>query len=272
MGSKRLRNYIDDIVRHLQQPLISLQAEIIQMQQLKESFKHFLDSLTISNIEKANIQFTTETEMSQNITNSCLGKSTGIYKIKVPGLNPFPVSCDSTLITSGWTVIQRRIDGSVSFNRKWEVYRSGFGNLNGDFFLGLEKIHLLTISQKHELYIYLKDFNGEDRYARYSHFLVGPNEDNFKLISLGDYSGNGGDSMAAHLHMEFSTPDADHDNHKSLHCAEWITAGWWYNSCTQSDLNGLYKLPESESQTFGINWFTWHAKTLKFVQMMIRPV
>lgn len=31
----------------------------------------------------------------------------------------------------GWTVIQRRQDGSVNFDQGWEAYEDGFGSLNG---------------------------------------------------------------------------------------------------------------------------------------------
>ena len=37
-----------------------------------------------------------------------------------------------------------RYDGSENFDLPWNDYKDGFGNLNGEFWLGLDKMHALT--------------------------------------------------------------------------------------------------------------------------------
>ena len=51
------------------------------------------------------------------------------------------VYCDMESDGGGWTVYQRRQDGSEDFYRDWDDYVSGFGDLTGEFWLGLEKIY-----------------------------------------------------------------------------------------------------------------------------------
>ncbi|KRG03018.1 fibrinogen-like protein 1 isoform X1 [Drosophila mojavensis] len=214
----------------------------------------------------------TDKENEINNLSSCIGKETGIHEIKLPGSSAFNVSCDTCLAGSGWTVIQRRQDGSVDFNRTMRDYRKGFGALDGEFFIGLDKLHLLTKSRKHELYIYMKKFNDESRYARYSHFFIKGEEDSFKIKSLGNYTGDAGDAMADNLYKKFTTIDEDHDNWFTGNCADFYAAGWWFHNCGNSRLNGKYQTADLAAKVRGINWISWTLDSLKFVQMMIRPV
>ncbi|ESO04266.1 hypothetical protein HELRODRAFT_79419, partial [Helobdella robusta] len=48
-------------------------------------------------------------------------------------------------------VIQQRIDGSQNFNQNWNVYKSGFGTYDKNFWLGLEKTHQSTTSADYRL-------------------------------------------------------------------------------------------------------------------------
>ncbi|PFX25392.1 Angiopoietin-related protein 3 [Stylophora pistillata] len=68
----------------------------------------------------------------------------GVYAIDPDGLGAFNVYCDQTTAGGGWAVFQRRLDGSFDFNRTWNDYKHGFGNLVGEFWLGLDKINRLT--------------------------------------------------------------------------------------------------------------------------------
>ena len=112
-----------------------------------------------------------------------------MYIIKPDDLPAFDVFCDQTTEGGGWTVFQKRLDGSVDFYLKWADYKSGFGDLNGEFWLGLDKIHRLTLDNNSMLRVDLEDFEGETRYAEYNLFGVTSEKDKYMLI-LGDYSGN----------------------------------------------------------------------------------
>ena len=116
------------------------------------------------------------------------GKSTsGVYAIDPDGSGAFDVYCDQTTAGGGWTVFQKRLDGSVSFYRGWTDYKNGFGDLNGEFWLGLDKIHRLTKTKK-RLRVDLMDTKGNTAYAEYDMFAVTSERTKYKL-SLGTYSG-----------------------------------------------------------------------------------
>ena len=42
-------------------------------------------------------------------------------------------------------MIQRRVDNTIDFYRTWEDYQQGFGIFESNMWLGLDKIHCLTI-------------------------------------------------------------------------------------------------------------------------------
>ena len=111
----------------------------------------------------------------------------GVYTIDPDGSGAFYLFCDQTTAGGGWTVFQKRLDGSVDFYRGWADYKNGFGNLNGEFWLGLDKIHRLT-NTKNRLRVDLEDTANRIAYAEYNIFAVTSEKTKYKLI-LGTYSG-----------------------------------------------------------------------------------
>ncbi|XP_028391563.1 fibrinogen C domain-containing protein 1-B-like [Dendronephthya gigantea] len=194
----------------------------------------------------------------------------GVYTIDPDGQGSFQVRCDMRTDGGGWTVFQRRQDGSQNFYLGWSDYKAGFGDLNGEFWLGLDKIHRLSKSGENVLRVDLMDFNGAEGYAKYGTFSVADESDKYRL-NIGNFSGDAGDSLAYHNQMQFTTKDSDNDFWTGVNCATSHKGAWWYKACRQSNLNGQY-LGAGRSSRTGINWIHWKSShSLKKVEMKIRP-
>ncbi|XP_078660007.1 uncharacterized protein LOC144904745 [Branchiostoma floridae x Branchiostoma belcheri] len=184
------------------------------------------------------------------------------------------VYCDMDTEGGGWTVIQRRQNGSVPFDRTWEEYKHGFGNKNGEYWLGNENIQLLTNLKKHSLRIDLEDWDGNKGYALYNIFRVSDEADGYRLHISG-YSGDAGDSMDYNNGMMFSTVDRDNDPWGGDCSHTRGQAGWWFRTCSWAHLNGPYlrNCGNSCPRYLGLMWHGWKGSTysLKSVSMKIRP-
>ena len=112
----------------------------------------------------------------------------GVYTVNPDRLGSFRVYCDMNRDGGGWTVFQRRQDESQDFYRGWSDYKAGFGDLNGEFWLGLDKIHRLSKSGQSVLRVDLLDFHGAEAYAKYETFSVADESDKYRL-NVGSYSG-----------------------------------------------------------------------------------
>ncbi|KAL4660779.1 angiopoietin-related protein 2-like [Arapaima gigas] len=203
------------------------------------------------------------------------GHSTsGIYLVKPENANRLmQVWCDQRHDPGGWTVIQRRQDGSVNFFRNWEVYKQGFGNIDGEYWLGLENIYWLTNQGNYKLLVTLEDWSGRKVFAEYASFRL-ESETEFYKLRVGRYHGNAGDSLTWHNGKQFTTLDRDHDVYTG-NCAHYQKGGWWYNACAHSNLNGVWYRGGHYRSRYqdGVYWaeFRGGAYSLKRVVMMIRP-
>ena len=192
----------------------------------------------------------------------------GVYSVNPDGRGSFNVFCDMRTDGGGWTVFQRRQDGSVDFYRGWNDYKSGFGQLTAEFWLGNDRIHRLTAARPSTLRVELEDWNGVKVYAKYGKFNIGDEQAKYRL-EVGSYSGTAGDSLAYHNMMVFSTKDSDNDMY-SGNCAVYNTGAWWYRRCQYSHLNGKYLGQKTDLK--GVRWRYFRSSlSLKFAEMKLRP-
>ncbi|XP_052376021.1 microfibril-associated glycoprotein 4-like isoform X2 [Oncorhynchus keta] len=112
-------------------------------------------------------------------------------------------------------VIQKRKDGTVNLYHGWDQYRSGFGQASGEYWLGLENIHLLTQRKRYELRVDLGDFEGAKVHMQYSSFSVDSEHEGYKLHLSGFKDGGAGKSMDEHNGQKFSIFDKDQGIHTS---------------------------------------------------------
>ncbi|XP_051716111.1 microfibril-associated glycoprotein 4-like [Ctenopharyngodon idella] len=205
--------------------------------------------------------------------------SSGVYAVSsIDG--PVQVYCD--MVPSGenhskghWTVILRRMDGEVNFFRPWDSYKRGFGNKEGEYWLGLEFIHLLTRRNRYKLRVDLEDFDGTKAYAVYESFSVDSEADGYKLHVSGFVDGGAGDSLNKHNGMKFSTFDNDQDVWSGGSCAVDKSGGFWYEECYDTNPTGLYLWGKDLSSfKIAVNWYHWKNswKSLKSITMKIRRV
>ncbi|KAH8329457.1 hypothetical protein KR074_010919, partial [Drosophila pseudoananassae] len=271
--NNKLKSCLDNVIKN-NHTLIEKDKEI-QEKTDQAKIRDAQNSLLTSRINELSHNLTKANkrllEFNEQV-NACTTAEKGIHHIKLPGVSAFEAPCNG----SGWTVIQRRMDGSVNFNRNWTEYRDGFGNLTGEFFLGLEKLHQITQSSQYELLISLGKVNGSRDFVKYDDFKIGSEENSYRLESIGNPTTRGaGDSLKYHLNMKFSTYDRDNDL-SSGNCAQTVNGGWWFNECAKSHLNGrFYKDGKMKDKLYGIFWGSWHnndwSVSLTFVEMMIRP-
>lgn len=201
----------------------------------------------------------------------------GQYTIfPVNGSKPFRVYCQ---VEDGdaWTVIQRRDGGLVDFYRDWSDYKSGFGRLTDEFWIGNEHLHQLTRHATYKMRIDMWDWAGEYYYAESNFVYVGSESDYYTLYAPDDYyaySGFGGSGLRVHR-GPFMTYDHQDPSMISDNCARRFHCGWWFTTCVRNaNLNGRYYPGGYENistKSRNIDDIYWHSveQSLKKVVMRL---
>ncbi|KAK0134173.1 Fibrinogen gamma chain [Merluccius polli] len=308
MHYKRSTSMLEDIIRFektiisQEQQLFELQNYILtnerKMQELKLLARQLEQTCSLPCKDTVDISPITGTDC-QDIANKGATTS-GLYYVKpMVATEQFLVYCEIDTDGRGFTVLQRRKNGQVPFNRNWIPYKEGFGYLSPDdsteFWLGLEKMSQLTAKAPipYALRIELVDWTGNTKHADYAMFRIGTEEDKYRLFYAYHLGGTAGDAFdgfdfgddpsdkiyTAHSGAQFSTPDNDNDKYDG-NCALQSGSGWWMNRCHAAHLNGRYyqggRYTEKDSGAFdnGITWVTWHDRwySLKETTMKIIPI
>jgi len=209
----------------------------------------------------------------------CLGYNNNNYNVKGSGVyiirnfcgvkcSNARVYCDTTSGGGGWTVIQRRRDGDIDFDKRdWVEYEDGFGSLYGEFWLGLRSMHCLTSQGKWELRIDYQLSNGTQSYLHYKQFSVGPAEDQYRLnisgfdsVGLTDPFSSSGSLNG----LKFTSRDRDNDLWSSGNCAHNY-GGWWH----RSSCDGMEVSDDEDNPSFILINNKWHITTS--LEFKIRP-
>ncbi|RCN53542.1 hypothetical protein ANCCAN_00035 [Ancylostoma caninum] len=205
------------------------------------------------------------TLMSTEVKKDCSahlkdGGTSGVYLISPDGADAFQAYCDQETVGGGWTVIQRRISKSVYFyNRTWQQYEEGFGNLEGSHWLGLSKIYRLAPHEGDNWILRIElhgDYcsggrgclNEKDGYwwAEWP-FKLSDASTGYVLdlgtATAGNLTVPGTQGLLEKFNSgrAFTTIDRDNDPVKTLNCAQFRNfGGWWHGDCGFVALNGIY--------------------------------
>eukprot|EP00092_Neocalanus_flemingeri_P040064 GFUD01043637.1.p1 GENE.GFUD01043637.1~~GFUD01043637.1.p1 ORF type:complete len:222 (+),score=77.78 GFUD01043637.1:115-780(+) len=168
-------------------------------------------------------------------TTACNRK--GVAQHSTTTVNPAP------LIDGQWITIQRRrqFENPANFFAKsMNDYKTGFGNVNRDFWLGLDELARLTKDGKWEMQVDLVDYAGKTYRGVYHKFRVGAGP-RYEL-EVGEYDSSkstmGKDVFREHNKMAFSTKDVDQDTNSGDCSNMFGHGGWWYQLCHSINING----------------------------------
>ncbi|KAM3620039.1 uncharacterized protein V6R79_017419 [Siganus canaliculatus] len=239
---------IDQLVEKIQQQQDKLEKQSLHLQALQSKVAHKRVKSHRRRDEETALRG--EADYGTNASGSARDchdlfvqgqRVSGVYTIQPENSEPFNVLCQMTS-EGGWTVIQKRYDGSQNFNQVWESYKRGFGNLNGEFWLGLQSIHSLANQGEYVLQVEVSDWAGHQQPATLHKFQLDGEEKQFSL-HLEDESSSEGQDKAMSTGasgLPFSTADRDNDLAAEVNCADLLSGGWWFSSCGESNLNGRF--------------------------------
>jgi len=176
------------------------------------------------------------------------GPDAGFTWLKLPGVeNKQLLWIRLSLVASKLVIVQQHRNGVRFFDKTWSEFRSEFGAITGNYWIGNDRLHELT--KNGDYYLWVDIISNDNLYwAEYKKFIVAGPEDGYRL-TIGEYRGNAGDGLYYVDGMKFTTKDQDNDKRTTQNCADVTKGGFWYNDCAYAPLNG-----ERHSDGTGFFW------------------
>ncbi|XP_070132616.1 fibroleukin-like [Drosophila bipectinata] len=148
-------------------------------------------------------------------------------EIQLPGSDPFKSVCYSDSdIGSGWLYVYKKMYTSQTFNRTYEDYERGFGDVGtefeNEFFIGLNRLHHLTSGKPHEVLLFIYP-----QPIKCNNFIVADRSEGYKLKSIRNCIGY--DWTIPKQGSKFSTFDRDEDGVPYRNLAKEYGYGWWFD-------------------------------------------
>ncbi|KAL8573205.1 hypothetical protein ACOMHN_036190 [Nucella lapillus] len=167
---------------------------------------------------------------------------------------PFKVFCRR--YTSTRTYIMDRRKPEENFTRNWLEYRNGFGNLEEDYWIGLEKMYALTNDRDQELRINVKVLNNSDYVISYFNFRISDETSGYKLSVNVSRMNTSDNCFRTLVNSRFSTFDHDRDGERGVNCAAKRKGGFWFNAkanCSDCNPTGILNQPTTGERQ-GFEW------------------
>ena len=201
------------------------------------------------------------------------GYKDGVYTIQNKKGSSIKVFCDMTTDGGGWIVLQRRFDGSVDFNRDWNSYRDGFGDVKGEHWLGNEFIHQYTSAYSTEMMAEAIAFDDTKASSKMQNFKLS-NEASEYIFEYDTCDGLCVDWLQKSKGEKFSTFDNENDKNQAENCAVAFPGGWWFSNCYLIFFNGRYSAVQPVDVRTGIRWveFRGYYEVLKKTTMLMRRI